>query len=71
MKETYSTKEVAKMVGVHRLTIQRWLSGGQVRASVAVPFGGRTLWRWTEADVEKVRRFKGTQKPGRKPKKRR
>ena len=30
---------------------------------------GRTLWRWTKADVERARRFKAMQKPGPKSKK--
>jgi excisionase family DNA binding protein len=68
MPDTYSTEEAAKRVGVHRLTLQRWLSEGKVRASQSVPLKGRTLWRWTDADLKKVRRFKATQKPGRKPK---
>ena len=29
---------------------------------------GRTLWRFTDADVERFRKFKGTLKPGPKPK---
>ncbi len=26
--------------------------------------GGRTLWRWTDADIAKGRKVKATQKPG-------
>lgn len=62
---TYSTDEVAKEIGVHRMTLQRWLTKGLVRPSVSVPLKGqRTLWRWTKGDLSKVRKLKGTQKPG-------
>ena len=61
MRRTYSTQEVAELVGIHRLTLQEWLSAGKVRPSHAIPMkGGRTLWRWTQADVRKVRKFKAT-----------
>jgi excisionase family DNA binding protein len=69
---TYSTEEVAKIVGVHRVTLQEWLSRGKVRPSQAVPMKGRTLWRWTQADVGKVRQYKAAhyrKGRGRKPKK--
>jgi len=66
--KTYSTKQAAKMIGVSYVTVRRWLSDGQIRPSQGTPYDGRTLWRWTLADVERARRFKATQKPG--PKKR-
>ena len=32
---------------------------------MAIPMGGgRTLWRWTDADIAKGRKVKATQKPG-------
>ncbi len=40
------------------MTLHRWLAAGKVRASQAFPMNGRTLWRWTDADVEKVRKYK-------------
>jgi DNA-binding transcriptional MerR regulator len=66
---TYSTVEVAKLVRVHPVTLYRWIGRGQVRSSISLPMAGGVYRRWTAADVERVRRFKGTQKPGRKPKK--
>ena len=67
--QTFSTNDVARKIGVHRLTIQRWLDKGLVKPSIEVPLNGRKMWRWTKADVEKARKFKGTQKTGPKPKK--
>jgi len=72
--KSYSTEEIASRTGVHRLTIQRWITAGQVRASIAVPMKGRTLWRWTDADLKQVLKFKAAnycKGRGRKPKVRR
>jgi DNA-binding transcriptional MerR regulator len=69
MKKHYSTKQASKLIGVHHITLHRWLSLGLIRPSVAMPMGGgRTLWRWTDADIARGRRVKAAQKPGPKPK---
>lgn len=59
------------MIGVSYITLFRWVSGGIIRPSVAVPMDGKTLWRWTKADIERARKIKATRKRGPKPKKRR
>jgi hypothetical protein len=65
MKKTWSTQQAAKKTGVSFRTLNRWLFLGLIRPSMAFPIGGgRTLWRWTEADIAKGRRVKATQKPG-------
>jgi excisionase family DNA binding protein len=69
--KTYSTRRAAKLIGVHVVTLKRWLATKKIRPSIAVPFDGRTLWRFTLADVKKFRKFKAVQKRGPKPKKRR
>jgi predicted site-specific integrase-resolvase len=70
MKKNYSTKQAGKLIGVHFITLHRWLSLGLIRPSVAMPMGGgRTLWRWTDADIAKGHKVKAAQKPGPKPKK--
>jgi excisionase family DNA binding protein len=55
---TYSTQEVAEFVGIHRVTLQKWLGAGKIRPSQPVPIKGRTLWRWTKADVAQLRKYK-------------
>ena len=55
---TYSTREVAKIIGIHWVTLRRWLAAGRIRPSRAIPLNGTTLWRWTDRDVERVRKFK-------------
>ena len=70
MQKTYSTAQAARKIGVGFRTLNRWLDRGKIRPSVAVPMGGgRTLWRWTDADIAKGRKVKAAQKPGPKPKK--
>jgi hypothetical protein len=58
MQRTHSTQQVAQDVGIHWMTLHRWLNADVVRPSIAVPMNGRTLWRWTDADLEKVREYK-------------
>ncbi|MGH9735977.1 MAG: MerR family transcriptional regulator [Candidatus Acidiferrales bacterium] len=71
---TYSTKEAAKLTDIHFITLQRWVSSGKVRPSQKIRQNGFTLWRWTDADVERVRKFKQEnyrKGRGRKPKSKR
>ena len=69
MKKTYSTKRAAVKMGVSFRTLNRWLALGLIRPSMAIPIeGGRTLWRWTDADIAKARKVKARQRPGPKPK---
>jgi hypothetical protein len=67
--KTYSTKKAAAKIGTGFRTLNRWLARGLIRPSVAVPMDeGRTLWRWTDADIAKGRKVKAAQKPGPKTK---
>ena len=69
MKKTYSKKRAAAKIGVSFRTLNRWLSLGLIRSSVAIPIeGGRTLWRWSDADIAQGRKVKAGQHPGPKPK---
>ncbi|HLY59837.1 MAG TPA: hypothetical protein VKV95_03635 [Terriglobia bacterium] len=56
--QTYSTKQAAALAGIHWVTLHRWLRDKKVRPSIAIPIDGRTLWRWTAADVKRVRKYK-------------
>jgi len=68
MRKTYSTEAAARRIGVSFRTLNRWLAQGKIRPSIAIPLAGRTLWRWTDADIIKGRKVKASQKPGPKPK---
>jgi predicted site-specific integrase-resolvase len=69
MATTYSTRRAAAKMGISFRTLNRWLARGLIRASQPIPIeGGRTLWRWTDADIAKGRKVKAQQHPGPKPK---
>ena len=53
-----STEEVAKKVGVNRVTLERWLSSGKISAPKTVRFGRNEFRNWTAADIERVRKYK-------------
>ncbi len=67
MQKTFSTASAARKIGVGLRTLNRWLADGRIFPSVAVPYDGRTLWRWTNADIAKGRKVKAAMKPGPKP----
>ena len=69
MTKTYSTRRAAAKIGVSFRTLNRWLALGLIRGSQPIPIeGGRTLWRWTDADIAKGRKVKAAQRPGPKAK---
>jgi excisionase family DNA binding protein len=69
-----STQDVAKQVGINRVTLERWLSSGKVKAPKTVRFGKNEFRNWTAEDVARVRKHKEAnyrKGRGRKPKPRR
>jgi excisionase family DNA binding protein len=54
----YSTPEAAKRCGVHHITLQRWVSSGKLKSPKKTRIGGVIVRLWTEADLERVRKFK-------------
>ena len=66
MAKTYSTTRAAKLVGVHPMTLHRWLREGWIRPG-GIPIEGRTIWRWANKDIVKARKLKDSLKPGPKP----
>jgi hypothetical protein len=53
-----STQDVARAVGIDRITLERWLSSGKVKAPKIVRFGKSGFRAWTARDIERVRAFK-------------
>jgi excisionase family DNA binding protein len=53
-----STLEVARKVGISRVTLERWLSSGKIAAPKTVRYGKSEFRDWTDRDVERVRKFK-------------
>jgi hypothetical protein len=61
-----STAEVAKKAGVDRATLERWLASGKVARPKSLRIGQKVFRNWTDADVERVRKFKqGNYRKGR------
>lgn len=57
---TYSTKQVAQMVGINRVTLQRWLLSGKLREPRRIRNGGIDARIWTARDVERVKKYKAS-----------
>lgn len=58
VNKTYSTKEVARKIGIHWVTLHKWIAAGKVRPSQQIGMNGGKHWRWTEVDVARVRKYK-------------
>lgn len=70
MANLYSTRQAAKLIGVGFRTLNRWMADGMIEPSQTAPLGTTgEIFLWTDADIAKGRKLKGTQKPGPKPKK--
>ena len=74
--ETYTTIQVARLVGVASGTFHRWIREKLIEVSLAQIVLGMRVRLWTEADVKKVRDYKrkyywgqGGRKPRQKKKK--
>jgi len=55
---TLSTADIARSVGVNRVTLERWISNGKVKVPKLIQIGKRAFRNWTDRDVEKVKKYK-------------
>ncbi len=55
---TYSTRQVARMVGINRSTLVAWLLSGKLKEPRRIRNGGVDARVWTTRDVERVRKWK-------------
>ena len=53
-----STEEVARLVGISRVTLERWLAQKKIPMPKRVFVGTRVSRIWTERDIERVRRHR-------------
>jgi DNA-binding transcriptional MerR regulator len=60
----FTTVEAAAAAGIPRATLQHWIKTGKITAPVVRLVGGRAARLWTGAQTERIRRLKGTLKPG-------
>ena len=56
--KTHSTKETARLVGVHYITLHHWIAAGKVKPSQGIRMNDHMIWRWTDSDVERIRKYK-------------
>lgn len=53
-----STVQVARKIGVSKLTLIRWLLDGKVKEPRRVKQVGQEIRIWSNRDVERVRKYK-------------
>lgn len=56
--KTLSTPEVAKLVGIHEVTLERWLAKRKIVGPKVLRTGRRVVRLWRTQDVERLRKFK-------------
>lgn len=65
--EGYSTAQVAKIIGVSKNTLLRWLYQGRLKEPRRMDIAGKDWRVWTALDIRRARKLKATIKPGPKP----
>ena len=63
MPKYYTTRQAAAKVGVHFLTLHRYLQDGKIKPKgIPLPKGkngkSKNLWLWTDADIAKAKSLK-------------
>jgi DNA-binding transcriptional MerR regulator len=53
----YSTREVAEKLGLHSVTLHRYVLSGKVPGPAVEVIGGSRIRGWTDRDVERVRKI--------------
>lgn len=56
--KTYSTIQVAKLLGIASGTFHRWIREKRVQAPSLQSVLGMNVRAWTEVDIQKVRKYK-------------
>ena len=63
--EAYSISEAARILGVNRRTLQRWVREGLIPVPTTQILAGVRLRFWTEKDMAKLRQYKAARYWGR------
>jgi predicted site-specific integrase-resolvase len=53
----YSISEAARLIGVHRATLHRWIGEGVVPKPIAEEIAGSRLRYWTEDGLTKLKEY--------------
>jgi excisionase family DNA binding protein len=51
----HTTKEAARRVGIHQVTLQRWIKAGKIRAPEPTLIGAVGYRLWSLDEIEKVK----------------
>ena len=62
----YSSRQAAKKLGLPPQTLSTYITVGKIPAPKSVTAGGITVYLWTDADIERVRKLLPKIKNGRK-----
>jgi DNA-binding transcriptional MerR regulator len=54
----YSISAAARLLGIHRATLHRWIGEGVVPEPIAEEIAGSRLRYWTEDGLIKVKKYK-------------
>jgi excisionase family DNA binding protein len=54
----YTTAEAAKKVGIHQVTLQRWIKAGKIKAPVPTLIGAVGYRLWSLEEIETVKAVK-------------
>jgi excisionase family DNA binding protein len=54
----YSTSEAARKLGIHPITLHRWVLEGRIKAPKKQHIGGVVVRLWADRDVDRVRKYK-------------
>ena len=60
MATIYSTGEIAEKVGIHKITLLRWLYAGEIPEPRLAPGPGQKLRLWSDRDLARVKKHKAT-----------
>ncbi len=58
MEQTYSTAQVAKVIGVSKKTLLRWLYAGKIPEPKTQTFGGVESRVWTDSDLSHAKEYR-------------
>jgi predicted DNA-binding transcriptional regulator AlpA len=54
---TFSTRQVAKALGITHVTLIRYITEKKIPAPKSVSSGGMTIHLWTDKEIEHLRQF--------------
>lgn len=56
--KTLSTKQIASIVDIDRVTLERWLKDRKIKMPKMVRIGSRRFRLWSRGDLKRIRQFK-------------